>query len=150
MTRRRKRRRCCCHVVIVVVCSNTSVLFPPHGVRKYSVVGLCVFVWVCQQGFGDRGTHVVADMIKKTLKSKENLGEATITKINGLISDLDKADEGMMDWMNGFQQLKKLQAEKNHQEILTYLEEQDAVIKQVGVDMTNSIKAGMDFVESME
>ena len=62
MTRRRKRRRCCCHVVIVVVCSNTSVLFPPHGVRKYSVVGLCVFVWVCQQGFGDRGTHVVADM----------------------------------------------------------------------------------------
>jgi len=63
---------------------------------------------------------------------------------------LDKADEGMMDWMHGFQQLKKLQAAKSHQEILTYLEEQDGVIKQVGVDMTNSIKAGMDFVEGLE
>lgn len=95
-------------------------------------------------------TNKVRKKLKKALKAKENLAGETVNKINALIGDLDKADEGMMDWMNGFQQLKKLQAEKNHQEILKYLDAQDGIIKQVGVDMTNSIKAGMDFVESME
>lgn len=95
-------------------------------------------------------TNKVRKQLKKVLKSTESLGEASITKINGLIADLDLADEGMMDWMNSFQQLNKLQKEKNHEEILKYLEEQDAVIKQVGVDMTNSIKAGMDFIEKMK
>ena len=47
----------------------------------------------------------------------------TATKINALISDLDKADEGMMDWMNGYQQLKKLQAEKDNKAMLKYLNE---------------------------
>ncbi len=95
-------------------------------------------------------TNKVRIKLKKALKAKENLPSETVTKINALISDLDKADEGMMDWMNGFQQLKKLQAEKDHKEILTYLEEQDVIIKQVGTDMTNSIKAGMDFVENLQ
>lgn len=95
-------------------------------------------------------TNKVRKKLKKALKTKEGLAGETVTKINGLIGGLNKADEGMMDWMNSFQQLKKLQAAKNHQEILKYLEEQDGIIKQVGVDMTNSIKAGMDFVESME
>jgi len=95
-------------------------------------------------------TNKVRKKLKKVLKAKEGLAGETVTKINALIGDLDKADEGMMDWMHGFQKLRKLQAEKSHQEILTYLEDQDGVIKQVGVDMTNSIKAGMDFVESME
>ncbi|MFK7979042.1 MAG: hypothetical protein AB8G86_03595 [Saprospiraceae bacterium] len=95
-------------------------------------------------------TNKVRKKLKKVLKAKDSLAGETVTKINGLIENLDKADEGMMDWMNGFQQLKKLQSEKSHSEILTYLEAQDGVIKQVGVDMTNSIKAGMDFVEEME
>ena len=95
-------------------------------------------------------TNKVRKKLKKVLKSKENLAEETVTKINALINDLDKADEGMMDWMNSFQQLKKLQAEKDHQAILKYLAEQDVIIKQVGTDMTNGIKAGMDFVESLE
>lgn len=95
-------------------------------------------------------TNKVRKKLKKVLKEKENLPGETVTKINALISDLDKADEGMMDWMNGFQQLKKLQAEKDHKAILKYLTEQDVIIKQVGSDMTNSIKAGMDFVESLQ
>ena len=95
-------------------------------------------------------TNKVRKKLKKALKGKENLPNETIEKINALINDLDKADEGMMDWMNGFQQLKKLQAEKDHKAILTYLTEQDVIIKKVGSDMTNGIKAGMDFVEDME
>ena len=95
-------------------------------------------------------TNKVRKKLKKVLKAKDNLAGETVTKINALIKDLDNADEGMMDWMNGFQKLSKLQAAKSHQEILQYLDEQDGVIKQVGVDMTNSIKAGMDFVEGLE
>ncbi len=95
-------------------------------------------------------TNKVRKKLKKALKANENLAGETVTKINALIGDLDKADEGMMDWMNGFQKLSKLQAEKNHQEILKYLEDQDGIIKQVGVDMTNSIKAGTDFVEGLK
>lgn len=95
-------------------------------------------------------TNKVRKKLKAALKEKENLSGETVTKINALISDLDKADEGMMDWMNGFKQLKALQAEKDHKAILKYLAEQDVIIKNVGSNMTNSIKAGMDFVESLE
>ena len=63
-------------------------------------------------------TNKVRKKLKKALKGKGNLPDETVAKINALISDLDKADEGIMDWMNGFQQLKKLQAEKDHEAIL--------------------------------
>ncbi len=95
-------------------------------------------------------TNKVRKKLKKALKDKENLPSETVNKINQLITDLDKADEGMMDWMNGFQQLNKLQKSKSHEEILSYLAEQDVIIKQVGVDMTNGIKAGMHFLEGLE
>ena len=95
-------------------------------------------------------TNKVRKKLKKALKANNNLAPEMVAKANQLITDLDKADEGMMDWMNSFQQLDKLQANKNHEEILSYLAEQDVIIKQVGVDMTNGIKAGTDFVEGLE
>lgn len=95
-------------------------------------------------------TNKVRKRLKKALKAKENLSAETVNKINQLITDLDKADEGMMDWMNGFQQLDKLQETKNHEEILSYLAKEDVIIKQVGVDMTNGIRAGTDFLETLE
>ena len=66
-------------------------------------------------------TNKVRKKLKKTLKANDNLAPEIVTKANQLITDLDKADEGMMDWMNGFQQLDKLQEEKSHEEILSYL-----------------------------
>ena len=95
-------------------------------------------------------TNKVRKKLKSVLAAKENLPVEKTEKINALIIDLDKADESMMDWMNGFPQLKKLQAEKDHKEIIKFLDEQDVVIKGVGMRMTNSIKAGLDYVERLE
>lgn len=94
-------------------------------------------------------TNKVRKKLKTLLAETENLPTEKIEKINTLIADLDKADEGMMDWMNGFPQLKKLQAEKEHAEIIKFLEEQDVVIKGVGINMTNSIKAGTDYMDQL-
>lgn len=94
-------------------------------------------------------TNKVRKQLKKVKTENPVLPNEQVEKINQLIGDLDKADEGMMDWMNGFQPLKKLQATKEHQEILKYLEEQDIEIKRVGIEMTNSIKAGTDFLENL-
>ncbi len=95
-------------------------------------------------------TNKVRKKLKGLLSGEDNLPAEKVEKINTLIADLDKADESMMDWMNGFPQLKKLQAEKDHAEILKFLDEQDVVIKGVGIKMTNSIKAGMDYMEQLE
>lgn len=95
-------------------------------------------------------TNKVRKKLKGLLNGNDNLPAEKVEKINTLIGDLDKADESMMDWMNGFPQLKKLQAEKDHAEILKFLDEQDVVIKGVGIKMTNSIKAGMDYMEQLE
>ena len=95
-------------------------------------------------------TNKVRKKLKKALKAKADLPSETVDKIKQLIADLDRADEGMMDWMNGFQQLNKLQESKSHEEILSYLAKEDVIIKQVGVDMTNGIKAGNDFLEGLE
>ncbi len=94
-------------------------------------------------------TNKVRKQLKNVTKEMPDLPAEKVEKINQLIINLDKADEGMMDWMNGFQQLKKLQATKDHKEILKYLEEQDVEIKRVGIEMTNAIKAGTDFVEGL-
>ena len=94
-------------------------------------------------------TNKVRKKLKTVLSETENLPTEKAEKINALITDLDKADESMMDWMNGFPQLKKLQAEKEHSEIIDFLDEQDVVIKGVGIKMTNSIKAGTDYLEQM-
>jgi len=94
-------------------------------------------------------TNKVRKKLKTLLAEKENLPTEKLEKINALIADLDKADEGMMDWMNGFPPLKKLQAEKDHAAIIKFLEEQDVVIKGVGINMTNSIKAGTDFMDQL-
>jgi len=95
-------------------------------------------------------TNKVRKQLKTHLKETEGLPTDKVEKINALITDLDKADESMMDWMNGFLPLKKLQAEKEHADIIKFLDEQDVVIKGVGIKMTNSIKAGMDFMEQSE
>lgn len=95
-------------------------------------------------------TNKVRKKLKALIVGDKNLPVEKVEKINALIADLDKADESMMDWMNGFPQLKKLQAEKEHAEIIKFLDEQDVVIKGVGIKMTNSIKAGLDYVEQLE
>ncbi|MEM1120876.1 MAG: hypothetical protein AAGJ18_10540 [Bacteroidota bacterium] len=94
-------------------------------------------------------TNKVRKQLKQVLVDKPGLPTETQEQIKQLMANLDQADEGMMDWMNGFQQLEKLRENKAHKEILQYLDEQDVAIKKVGIDMTNAIKAGTDFMERL-
>ena len=93
-------------------------------------------------------TNKVRRDLKDIIDTKENLPPATVENIQRLIKNLDQADEDMMDWMNGFQQLEKLQAEKEHDELMRYLAIEDAKIKKVGVDMNSAIQRGIDFLEA--
>lgn len=56
------------------------------------------------------------------------------------ISQLEKAEEGMMDWMAKFQQPNKLRETKKHEEIMAYLEGEKQRITKVRDDMNNSIE----------
>jgi hypothetical protein len=56
------------------------------------------------------------------------------------ISQLEKAEEGMMDWMNKFTQPEKLRESKKHEEIMSYLDGEKQRITKVRDDMNNSIE----------
>ncbi len=93
-------------------------------------------------------TNKVRKDLKKLLGADKNLTDNSQATINNLITQLNKADEGMMDWMNNFQQLEKLQKTKTHEEIMQYLAKTDEEIKAVGRAMNKSIQDGLDFLES--
>ena len=95
-------------------------------------------------------TNKVRKQLRRALSDKGNLSEPQTLTIQNLISDLDKADEGMMDWMHGFQKLSKLQETKSHEEIMQYLDTEDAKIKAVGEMMTSSIDNGTAFIENLD
>jgi hypothetical protein len=92
-------------------------------------------------------TNKLRKGLKKVISANPELPEDIKNKITDLIGQLDKADEGMMDWMHGFLPLRKLRKNKNHEEIIKYLDAEDAKIKKVGIDMTNSIKNATDFLK---
>jgi len=85
--------------------------------------------------------------LKSIYKESEDLSAENKEKITELINHLDQADEAMMDWMNAFQSLKNLRADKSHEAIIQYLEEEEKRITKVGKDMTSSIEAGNKFLE---
>lgn len=55
------------------------------------------------------------------------------------LTDLDKAEDGMMEWMSELQQLEEMRKTKNHEEIMAYLKEEKAKIEQVSKDILGSI-----------
>jgi len=69
--------------------------------------------------------------------NRELMGE-----IDGAIRALEKADQGMMAWMNlnGGNKLAKLQDEKSHEDIMAYITAEEKNILQVKADMIASIE----------
>lgn len=63
------------------------------------------------------------------------------TQVDAVIFQLEKADEGMMGWMNNFKSPEKLRDTQLPEEILRYLAEEKAKISKVREDMLNSISA---------
>ena len=89
--------------------------------------------------------------VRKSLKAYKNTIEASevtqMDRLNNLLTNLDKADEAMMDWMQGYQKLGVLQESKTHQEIMQYLEQEAVKINKVQDLMKASIEEGQAFIE---
>jgi hypothetical protein len=67
-----------------------------------------------------------------------------------LLTELKKADDGMMNWMHEFKSTELNEEEYKQMleaTILTYLKKEEAKIEQVHLDMLESIKNGNDFLE---
>ena len=83
---------------------------------------------------------------KKQLKNLkvDNLDDSLKTKILQLITDLDKSDEGMMQWMSEWNVPQK------DPEKTAYLEGEKIKITKVKVDMLSSIEAANEFISKMK
>ncbi len=79
--------------------------------------------------------------LKGQLKELEAADTTKAVEAKDAISQLEKGEEGMMDWMNKFMQPGKLRKSKKHEEIMSYLEREKQRITQVQDDMNNSIEA---------
>jgi len=95
-------------------------------------------------------TNKVRKGLKAVLKKSEGLEATTTTKVNGLIDALNKADDSMMDWMQGYKKLGELQKTKSHEEILQYLDTEESKINKVKELMESSIENGKAFLATMK
>ena len=92
-------------------------------------------------------THKVRKGLKKLIKEDLSTDKSGLIKTTILLENLDKADESMMDWMQGFQKLGKLQETKTHEEILQYLAKEEQKINKVRELMETSIAEGERFLK---
>ncbi len=83
-------------------------------------------------------------------KNKIIKDSTSIEAINYTIKYLEKADEGMMDWMGEFQQPSKMRGEKSHEEIIAYLIGEKGIIQKVKDDILGSIEAASKIIEAHE
>ena len=82
--------------------------------------------------------------------NKETIAGRDLERITVSLKELNAADDGMMNWMNALQQLDGLRAEKKHEEIMTYLEEQTQIITKVKGQMLSSIKNGQALLTELK
>ena len=95
-------------------------------------------------------TNKVRKGLKAVLKKSEGLEATTVTKVNSMIDALNKADDSMMDWMQGYKKLGELQKTKSHEEILQYLDNEETKINKVKGLMESSIKNGQAFLATLK
>ncbi|MBK9015667.1 MAG: hypothetical protein IPM82_17260 [Saprospiraceae bacterium] len=68
----------------------------------------------------------------------DSTNEATVKAAQ---SQLEKAEDAMMSWMNNFTAPEKLRDSKNHEEIMAYLQNEKLEIAKVRDAMNNSIES---------
>lgn len=91
--------------------------------------------------------------LSRELKALEAAADTTnrelMGEIDSAIRALEKADNGMMGWMNlnGGNKLEQIQKEMSHDEILAYIKGEEENILQVKEDMLTSIEQGKNVLE---
>lgn len=83
--------------------------------------------------------HVAKKQLRKLMG--EGTSDSLKTEILELISDLEKADEGMMDWMD------KWDVPSEEPAMTAYLEKEKIKITKVKEDMLNSIEAANAYLQ---
>ena len=63
-------------------------------------------------------------------------------EINQAVKDIEASSESMMAWMGELKKLKALRKDKSHEEIIAYLQEEQAEIDQIGEEMMSSLEDG--------
>ncbi|GAB5552998.1 MAG: hypothetical protein Sapg2KO_25890 [Saprospiraceae bacterium] len=89
--------------------------------------------------------------LEKLETSVDSSDRQLLGEIDLAIRALEKADQGMMAWinMNSGNKLEILQSEKSHQEIMQYLEEEQQNLQKVNTLMLSSIEQAKKLVQSM-
>lgn len=103
-------------------------------------------LWSETMAIHDRAMKLMGNMNNLKTMLSEELKNSSNQELNSIaqkaIDDLDRADEGMMEWMANLQKLDQLRKEKSHEEIMKYLGEQKQAANKVSEDITNSLMNG--------
>ncbi len=86
----------------------------------------------------------------KLIKSEAIKDSTSLEAVNYTIEYLERADEGMMDWMGEFVQPSDMRNSKSHEEIMAYLNEEKEKIIKVKTDILNSLEAANKIIELHE
>jgi len=85
------------------------------------------------------------------LLQNQKLSDLDRAQVIETMQEIDKAGEGMWNWMAGLKQLEPLRAEgKSHEEIMAYLREQKTEIEQVRDAMRSSISEGKALLDQIK
>lgn len=88
--------------------------------------------------------------LKKYLKENEDLEPVAIAKITENIGSMQKAEEGMFEWMANFVQLDKLRETKSHEEIMQHLNKENEIMEKVKAMTDASLKEGLSLWDSLQ
>ena len=80
--------------------------------------------------------------LREYAEQTEGLDAAVSQRIENTVQQLELAEEGMWTWMNELQQLDRLRDEKEHADIMEYLDAEKQEISQVRADMVAAIEQG--------
>ena len=71
-------------------------------------------------------------------------------RVSQVILQLEKADEGMGQWMSEIQDPGDLRPSKSHAEIMQYFEDEKTRVGKVKTDILDGIQTGIGLLDSLE
>ncbi len=88
--------------------------------------------------------------MKKYMKDNPDLDTETKGNVAEMISNLMVAEEMMFAWMANIKQLKELRITKSHEEIMTYLSEENKTMENVKLATNEGLEEGKKLWESLQ
>lgn len=93
--------------------------------------------------------HRLKKQLRKLPKETVAEGSEAQKKVANVMDMLEKADNGMMSWMNAFKEPAKLRKSMTHEEIMKYLVEEETTITNVNTEMDLSMDAARKLLDSL-